>query len=143
MKALRVYPLGSLPTRKAPEQNFTGDVSISDYFERVAPSQLVSATVTFAPGARTPWKVNPLGQTLFVTSGVGWAQCEGDEVVEIRAGDIVWCPPGQRHWDGATPEHALTYIAVQEAQNGRAVEFGEQVTDEEYRLGPSSAPSRR
>ncbi|HEX8426446.1 (R)-mandelonitrile lyase [Hymenobacter sp.] len=143
MNALRIYPLGSLPTRKAPEQNFTGYVSISNYFERAAPSRLVSATVTFAPGARTPWKVNPLGQTLFVTSGVGWAQSEGEEVVEIRAGDIVWCPPGQRHWDGATPEHALTYIAVQEAQDGRAVEFREQVTDEEYRQGPSSASSRR
>ncbi|HEX8503803.1 MAG TPA: cupin domain-containing protein [Hymenobacter sp.] len=105
---------GSLPTTKAPEKNFTGDVYISNYLERAAPSRLVSATVAFAPGARTPWKVNPLGQTLLVTSGVGWAQCEGEEVVEIRAGDIVWCPPGQRHWDGATPTHAMTYIAIQE-----------------------------
>ena len=143
MNALRIYPRGSLPTSQAPEQHFTGDVTISDYFERPAPSRLVSATVTFAPGARTPWKVNPLGQTLLVTSGVGWAQGEGEEIVEIHAGDIVWCPPGQRHWDGATPEHALTYIAVQEAQDGRAVEFREQVTDEEYRQGPASTSSRR
>ncbi|SFQ80359.1 (R)-mandelonitrile lyase [Hymenobacter arizonensis] len=142
MKALSIYPRGSLPPRQAPEQNFTGDVAITDYFERPAPSRLVSATVTFAPGARTPWKVNPLGQTLLVTHGVGWAQGEGEAVVEIRAGDIVWCPPGQRHWDGATPEHALTYIALQEAQDGRGVVFGERVTDEEYRQGPSSASSQ-
>ena len=126
---------GSLPTTKAPEQNFTGDVYISDYFARAAPNRLVTATVNFAPGARTSWKVNPLGQTLLVTSGVGWAQGEGEEVVEIQAGDLVWYPPGQRHWDGATPNQAMTYIAIQEAQDGRAVEFGEQVTDEQYRQG--------
>ena len=130
---------GTLPTNKAPEANFTGDVSISGYFERAAPSRLAGATVTFAPGARTPWKVNPLGQTLIVTSGVGWAQGEGGAVVEIRAGDVVWCPPGQRHWDGATPDHAMSYVAVQEARDGRAVEFGARVTDEEYRKGPPAA----
>ena len=143
MKDLQIHRAGSLPTTQAPEQNFTGDVSISDYFERAAPSRLISATVTFAPGARTPWKVNPLGQTLLVTSGVGWAQAEGGEVVEIRAGDIIWCPPGQRHWDGATPTQAMTYIAVQETQAGRAVEFGEKVTDEEYGQGLLSAAARR
>lgn len=127
---------GTLPTRKAPEANFTGDVYVSDYFEREAPSRLIGAIVTFAPGARTPWKVNPLGQALIVTSGVGWAQGEGEAIVEIRAGDIVRCPPRQRHWDGATPDHALTYIAVHEAKGGRAVEFKEKVTDEEYRKGP-------
>lgn len=143
MKDLQIHRAGNLPTNQAPEQNFTGDVTISDYFERAAPSRLVSATVTFAPGARTPWKVNPLGQTLFVTSGVGWAQAEGGQVVEIHAGDIVWCPPGQRHWDGATPTQAMTYIAVQETQDGRSVEFGEKVTDAEYSQGPPSASSRR
>lgn len=140
---MRIHRPGSLPTKKAPEQNFTGDVHISDYIERPAPSRLVSATVTFAPGARTPWKVNPLGQTLFVTSGVGWAQGEGEEIAEIRAGDIVWCPPGQRHWDGATPEQAMTYIAVHEAQDGRAVEFREKVTDEEYHKGLSLSSVQR
>lgn len=140
---MKVYPAGSWPTTKAPEATFTGEVHISDYFERAAPSRLISATVTFAPGARTPWKVNPLGQTLFVTSGVGWAQGESEEIVEIRAGDIVWCPPGRRHWDGATPDSALSYIAVQETQNGRGVEFKEPVTDEEYRQGPPSAAPRR
>ena len=130
---------GTLPTRTPPEATFTGEVAISGYFERDAPSRLAGATVTFAPGARTPWKVNPLGQTLIVTSGVGWAQGEGGAVVEIRAGDVVWCPPGQRHWDGATPDHAMSYVAVQEARDGRAVEFGARVTDEEYRKGPPAA----
>ena len=136
---MQIYRNGALPTVKAPEANFTGDVTISGYFERAAPSRLAGAMVTFSPGARTPWKVNPLGQTLIVTSGVGWAQCEGEEIVEVRAGDIIWCPPGQRHWDGATPGHAMTYIAVHETEGGRAVEFGERVTDEEYRQGPPAA----
>lgn len=130
---------GTSPTNQAPEATFTGDVAIGGYFERPAPSRLVGATVAFAPGARTPWKVNPLGQTLIVTSGVGWTQCEGEEIVELRAGDIVWYPPGQRHWDGATPDHAMSCVAIHEAKDGRAVEFGEKVTDEEYRKGPSSA----
>ena len=139
---MRIYRNGTLPINKAPEKNFTGDVYISDYFEREAPSRLTGATVTFTPGARTPWKVNPLGQTLIVTSGVGWTQCEGEEILEIRAGDVIWCPPGQRHWDGATPDHAMTYIAVHEAQDGKAVEFGAKVTDKEYQKGSSIASSR-
>ena len=136
MKAIEINQPGSLTTNKAPETNFTGDVYISDYFECTAPSRLVSATVIFTPGARTPWKLNPLGQTLIVTSGIGWAQCEGEEILEIRAGDIVRFPAGHRHWDGATPNHAMTYIAIHEAENGRPVEFGERVTDEEYHKGP-------
>ena len=133
---------GSQPTNKAPEESFTGDVYISSYFQRAAPSRLAGATVTFTPGARTPWKVNPLGQTLVVMSGIGWAQGEGEEIVEIRAGDIIWFPPGQRHWEGATPDQAMTYFAIQEEGDGRRVEFGERVTDEEYRKGPSMASSQ-
>ena len=79
--------------------------------------------------------MNPLGQTLIVTSGVGWAQGEGEPVVEIRAGDVVWFPPGQRHWDGATPDHAMTYIAIHEAQDGAAVRLGQSVSDAQYRRG--------
>lgn len=120
---------------RPPEPNFTGDVRIGGYFERAAPSRLAGATVTFAPGARTPWKVNPLGQTLVVTSGVGWAQVEGEPIVEIRAGDVVWCPPGRRHWDGATPSRAMTYVAVQETGQGGSVRFGDKVTDGDYRQG--------
>jgi quercetin dioxygenase-like cupin family protein len=89
---------GTLPTSRPPEETFTGDVSISGYFQHQSPSRLSGAIVAFKPGARTPWKVNPLGQTLIVTSGVGWAQCGGEVIVEIRAGDMIWCPPGQRHW---------------------------------------------
>ena len=127
---------GRTTVTKAPESTFTGDVLIGGYFHRAAPSRLAGAVVTFTPGSRTPWKVNPAGQTLVVTSGVGWAQAEGEPIVEIRAGDLVWCPPGQRHWEGATPDQAMTYVAVQEEGSGGAVAFLAEVTDEEYRTGP-------
>ncbi len=135
MKAISIQKSCSLQIDKAPEKSFTGDVYISNYIERPAPSQLISATVSFTPGSRTPWKINPLGQTLIVISGVGWAQCEGEEIIEIRSGDIVWCPPGIRHWDGATPNEAMTYIAIYETKDGRSVLFGERVTGEEYQKG--------
>ncbi|QXQ08676.1 cupin domain-containing protein [Sphingosinicellaceae bacterium] len=106
---------------------------MSGYYRRNAPSRLAGAVATFAPGARTPWKVNPLGQTLIVTDGMGWAQCGGEAIVEIRAGDVIWCPPGERHWEGATPDEAMTYLAIHEG----TVEFTGKVTDEEYRKGPS------
>ena len=134
---------GSSPTNRPPEETFVGDVAISGYFEREAPSRLAGASVTFKPGARTSWKVNPLGQTLIVTSGVGWTQSQGEAIIEIRTGDIIWYPPGQRHWDGATPDDAMTCIAIHEAKDGRAVEFEEKVTDEEYQKGPPIASSRR
>lgn len=136
---MQIYRNGSSPTSRAPEATFTGDVQIGGYFRRGAPSRLAGAAATFPPGARTPWKVNPLGQTLIVTSGVGWAQCEGEATVEIRVGDMIWFPPGQRHWEGATPDHAMTYVAIHEG----SVEFREKVTDEEYRDGPPAASSRR
>jgi quercetin dioxygenase-like cupin family protein len=123
------------PGIKPPELNFVGEIRICGYFERESPSCLAGAAVIFAPGARTPWKVNPLGQTLIVTSGVGWAQVEGEPLAEIRAGDVVWCPPGRRHSDGATPYQAMTYVAVQEVKNGRSVQFGEKVSAEEYGRG--------
>ena len=129
---MKINRNGSLPTNKITGENFTGDVYISDYVAYAAPSRLVCATITCLPGARTSWKINPLGQTLIVLSGIGWAQGEGEDVVEIRAGDIVRCPPGLRHWEGATPTHAITYLVVQEALNGTAIETKEQVTDEEY-----------
>lgn len=135
---MQIYQGGS-PTNAAPEGTFTGDVQIADHFRREAPSRLVGATVTFAPGSRTPWKVNPLGQTLVVTSGVGWVQSAGRQVMEVRAGDVVWCPPGERHWEGATPDQAMSYVAVQEETDGRSVKFGERVTDEEYLKGPPNA----
>lgn len=126
---------GSSPTTKAPEATFTGDVRISGYFQRESPSRLSGAAATFAPGSRTPWKVNPLGQMLVVTAGTGWAQREGEGIVEIRAGDLIWFPPGQRHWEGAAPDGAMTYVAIQEG----GVEFQEAVTDAEYRQEPAAA----
>lgn len=112
----------------APEAMFTGDVRIHGYVQRESPSRLTCATVSFPPGARTPWKINPAGQTLVVTSGNGWAQSEGEDVVEIRAGDVVWCEPGRRHWDGATPDTPMTYIAVYEGP----IEFLDRVTNNQY-----------
>lgn len=130
------------PAVRAPEAGFTGDVQIAGYFRHAAPSRLAGATVTFAPGARTPWKVNPLGQLLIVTSGVGWAQCAGEAIVEIGAGDRIWFPPGERHWEGATPDRGMTYVAVQEEPDGAGVAFGAKVSDEEYRMGsPSASPA--
>ncbi len=136
---MHIHHSGSAPTTAAPEPAFTGAVAISGYFRREAPSRLAAATVTFPPGARTPWKVNPAGQTVVVTSGVGWAQGEGGDVVELRTGDVAWFPPGERHWEGATPDHEMTYVALHET----TVEFGEEVTDEQYcsaigRLRPGS-----
>jgi quercetin dioxygenase-like cupin family protein len=113
----------STPTTPAPEPTFTGDVQLGDYFRRQAPSRLA--------GARTPWKINPLGQTIIVTNGVGRAQAEGEEMVEIHTGDLLWFPPGQRHWEGASPDSAMTYVALQEEANG-IVQFLAQVTDTEY-----------
>lgn len=133
---MKIYRSDSLTTNRPPEDSFTGDVNISTYFRRAAPSRLVGAIATFAPGARTPWKVNPLGQTLIVTSGIGWAQSEGEEIVEIRVGDLIWFSPGQKHWEGATLDQAMTYVAIQEEGDGQAIEFTGKVTDEEYQQGP-------
>lgn len=134
---MRIHRKDSGPTNRAPESSFTGDVLISGYFQRQAPSRLAGAAAAFPPGARTPWKTNPLGQTVVVTSGVGWAQAEGEGIAEIRAGDLIWFAPGQRHWEGATPDHAMTYVAMHE----QSVSFGRAVTDEEYRHGPAGTSS--
>ena len=132
---MQINRSGTLVGKEPPEATFTGDVRISGYFQRESPSRLSGATVTFAPGARTPWKVNPAGQTVVVTGGVGWAQVEGEAIIEIRTGDVIWFPPGQSHWEGATPDHVMTYVAVQEG----GVQFRESVTDEEYRSGPPAS----
>ncbi len=139
---MQIYRFGSSPTTKAPESTFTGDVRIGGYHRREVPSRLAGASVTFAPGSRTPWKVNPLGQTLVVTSGSGWAQCEGEDIVEIRAGDLIWSPPGIRHWEGATPDQDMTYVAIQE-EDGSVVQFLGRVTDDEYRAGPPAVRRAR
>ena len=111
---------------------FTGRVTISAQFQREAPSRVGGAIVHFEPGARTAWHVHPLGQTLIVTEGVGWTQIEGGPKLEFHAGDILWCPPEQKHWHGATPHAAMTHIAIQESRNGSPVTWLEHVTDEQY-----------
>ena len=112
---------------------FTGTVRIDPLFEAPEPARVRGASVTFEPGARTAWHMHPLGQTLIVTSGCGWAQRWGETVAEIRPGDVVWFPPGEKHWHGASPTTAMTHIAIQEASDGKVVEWMEHVTDEQHR----------
>ena len=113
-------------------QNFTGAVRVEGRFQGSAPARISGGTVTFEPGARTAWHTHPLGQTLIVTAGAGWAQRWGGPREEIRPGDVVWIPPGEKHWHGATTSTAMTHTAVQEKLDGKAVEWMEKVTDEQY-----------
>jgi quercetin dioxygenase-like cupin family protein len=115
-----------------PAEWFTGTVRIDPLNSPPEPARHSCAAVTFEPGARTNWHTHPLGQTLIVTAGYGWTQCEGENVVEIRAGDVIWCPPGHKHWHGATATTAMTHIAVQESLDGRPVDWLEPVSDEQY-----------
>ena len=124
---------GSQPSGKGPADWFTGTVRIDPLFDRSDPARVSGASVTFEPGARTAWHTHPLGQTLIVVSGLGWAQREGGLVEEIRPGDVVWFSPGEKHWHGASPTTAMTHIAIQEKLNGKPVEWMEHVTDEQYR----------
>jgi quercetin dioxygenase-like cupin family protein len=124
---------GSQPSKHGPADWFTGAVRIDPLVEPQAPARAVANSVTFEPGARTAWHTHPLGQTLIVTAGCGWTQRWGEPREEIRPGDIVWIPPGEKHWHGATATTAMTHIAVQEKQDGKAVEWMEQVSDEQYR----------
>jgi quercetin dioxygenase-like cupin family protein len=123
---------GSHPSRKQPEEYFTGQVRLDPLFQAAAPGRVGGASVTFEPGARTAWHTHPLGQTLVVTFGLGWAQREGGPVEEIRPGDVVWFAPGEKHWHGATPTTAMTHIAIQEALDGKAVDWLEKVSDAQY-----------
>ena len=123
---------GSRPTRRAPQESFTGTVWQDPIITPQAPARINSSRVTFEPGARTAWHTHPLGQTLVVTAGLGWAQHEGGPVEEIRPGDVVWFPPGEKHWHGATATTAVTHIAIQEALDSKVVEWMEHVTDEQY-----------
>ena len=126
---------GSQPTGKGPADWFTGSVRSDPLFEAPAPARVRGASVTFEPGARTAWHTHPLGQTLIVTAGAGRAQSEGGPIEEIQAGDVVWFPPGVKHWHGAAPTTAMTHIANQEALDGKVVEWLEKVTDDHYRAG--------
>ena len=132
---------GSRPSSTGSAAWFTGAVRVDPLFEAPAPARVRGASVTFEPGARTAWHTHPLGQTLIVTAGCGWAQREGGPVEEIRPGDVVWFAPGERHWHGATPTTAMTHIAIQEALDGAVVAWMEHVTDEQYRNETGSPTS--
>ena len=130
---------GSQPSQKGPEEYFTGSVRIDPLMQTSEPSRVSCALVTFEPGARSAWHRHPLGQTLVVTQGCGWVQSESGAKVEIRAGDAVWCPPNERHWHGATSTTAMSHIAIQEALDGKAVEWREKVSDEQYHAPATTA----
>jgi quercetin dioxygenase-like cupin family protein len=125
---------GAQPSAKGPSDYFTGSVRIDPLFQASDAARAVGVHVTFEPGARTAWHTHPLGQTLIVTSGLGWAQCEDGPVEEIRPGDIVRFRPGEKHWHGATPTTAVTHIAIQEELDGKAVDWLEKVSDAQYRI---------
>jgi quercetin dioxygenase-like cupin family protein len=130
---MEIKPAGSQPGRLGPLAWFTGAVRIEPLQDAPDPARVAAASVTFEPGARTAWHTHPLGQTLIVTDGRGWAQHWGGPIEEIRPGDVVWFPPGEKHWHGATPTTTLTHIAIQEKLDGQAVEWLEHVSDEQYR----------
>jgi quercetin dioxygenase-like cupin family protein len=125
--------VGTQPSSKGPAEWFTGTARIDPLFQATAPARAAGASVTFEPGARTAWHTHALGQTLIVTAGCGRAQRWGGPVEEIRPGDVVWFPPGEKHWHGAAPTTAMTHIAIQEALDGKVVEWMEKVSDEQYR----------
>jgi quercetin dioxygenase-like cupin family protein len=129
---MEIKRIGSQPSVKGPEDWFTGTVRIDPLFQPNAPARTSGASVTFEPGARTAWHTHPLGQTLIVTAGCGRAQREGGSIEEIHPGDVVWFPPGVKHWHGATPKTAMTHIAIQEALDGKVVDWMEKVSDEQY-----------
>jgi quercetin dioxygenase-like cupin family protein len=133
---------GSQASVKGPADWFTGTVRIDAPFQTSAPARVSGATVTFEPGARTAWHTHPLGQTLIVTFGCGRVQREGGPIEEIGAGDIVWFPPGEKHWHGAAPNTAMAHIAIAEALDGKAVEWMEKVSDEQYGVPAAATPSR-
>jgi quercetin dioxygenase-like cupin family protein len=125
---------GSQPSRKGAAEWFSGSVRIDPLFQAPEPARAGAGSVTFEPGARTAWHTHPLGQTLIITSGLGWVQREGGAIEEVRAGDVVWFPPGLKHWHGATPTTAMTHIAVQESIDGKNVDWMEKVSDDQYRM---------
>lgn len=134
---MQITPAGTQPSARGPSDWFTGTVRIDPLFGAPAPARVAGAAVTFEPGARTAWHTHPLGQTLVVTAGFGRVQREGGPVEEVRPGDVVWFAPGEKHWHGASPTTAMTHIAIQEALDGKMVDWMEHVSDAQY-----SAPGR-
>jgi quercetin dioxygenase-like cupin family protein len=130
---MEIKRAGSQPSEKGPTEWFSGNVRIDWLFQATTPARAVGATVTFEPGARTAWHTHPLGQTLIVIAGCGRVQRWGGRAEEIRPGDVVWISPGEKHWHGAAATTAMTHIAIQEQLDGKAVDWMEQVTEEQYR----------
>jgi quercetin dioxygenase-like cupin family protein len=126
---------GEQPSINGPATSFVGSARIDPLFQARAPSRVSAGDVKIQPGARSMWHTHPLGQTLIVTAGCGWTQCWDGPIVEIRAGDVVKCPPGHKHWHGATATTSMTHIAIQEALDGNNVNWLEKVSDEQYMAG--------
>ena len=129
---MEIRRIGTQASSKGPSDWFTGTVRIDPLFQAPAPARVQGVSVTFEPGARTAWHTHPLGQTLIVTAGCGWVQRDGEPIEEIRPGDVIWFPPGEKHWHGATPTTAMTHIAIQEQLDGKAVDWMEKVSEEQY-----------
>lgn len=130
---MEIKRIGSQPSGKGPADWFTGTVRIDPLFQAPDPALVAGASVTFEPGARTAWHTHPLGQTLIITAGCGWVQRAGGVVEEVHPGDVVWFAPGEKHWHGATSATAMSHIAIQERLDGKAVDWLEHVSDEQYR----------
>jgi quercetin dioxygenase-like cupin family protein len=130
---MEIKRVGTQASGKGPSEWFKGAVRIDPLFQAPEPARAQGASVTFEPGARTAWHTHPLGQTLIVTAGCGWAQHEGGPVEEIHPGDVIWFAPGEKHWHGATATTGMAHIAVQEKLDGKAVEWMEQVSEQQYR----------
>ena len=127
---------GSQPSGKGPADYFTGTVRRDPLFQGNDPARAFGASVTFEPGARTAWHTHPLGQTLIVVAGAGWVQRQGGPIEQIHPGDVVWFPPGEKHWHGAAPDSAMTHFAIAEQLDGRVVQWLEKVNDEQYNAKP-------
>jgi quercetin dioxygenase-like cupin family protein len=132
-QAITVTRAGSQPSATGPAQNFTGSVRVDSRFQGSAPSRISGGIVTFEPGARTAWHVHPLGQTLIVTAGAGLVQHWNGPIQEIRPGDLVWIPPGVKHWHGAGPTTGMSHVAIVEVLDGKSTDWMEHVSDEQYR----------
>ena len=132
---MEIHRSGSQASKPGPADWFTGQVRIDPLFPATHPARAAGNTVTFDPGARTAWHTHPLGQTLIVTAGSGRVQRWGGPIEEIHPGDVIWFPPGEKHWHGASPTTAMTHIAIQEQLDGKAVEWLEKVSDEQYQAG--------
>ena len=129
---------GSQPSTKGSAEYFTGMVRVDPLFQANDPARVVGVSVTFEPGSRTAWHTHPLGQTLIVIAGCGLAQRWDGTIEEIRPGDVIWFPPGEKHWHGATSTTAMTHIAIQEQLGGKTVDWMEKVSDEQYQVRSSS-----